>query len=441
MLLQHYMKILFWFRKNTRSVERPGTIYCRVTVDKVEHDFATAVRAFKPDWDSTRQQVRGRSDAAKAANQQLGQLHAGLTEAFNILEREGTYITPERVVLCYQKPQARRVSLLTAFGQYLVERAQQVTSGQITAASLTADRVRLNLLERWLEETGLKDMRPGEMDWKKGEQFIQWLRNQKRKKNYAMKVVQTFKTVLKWCVREDIIDSNPLDGFEFAFDQPDAPVFLTPYELVRLWFYKFESDTIRKVADLFLFQCFTGLAWQDLYNFRASEHLAPQSNGSMMLLIQRQKSDSTAMIPMMRPALEILAKYGGQQLPVPSNQYYNRTLKQIAYLLNLSKHITTHVGRKTAGMILLQDGVSLTIVSRILGHRSITITERVYARVLTDTVTNEMSKVFGADAMGITQTRRPFLLEFSEQLKLGEGRGYDPTTGFNEGAAEWGMAS
>jgi integrase/recombinase XerD len=112
MLLQHYMKILFWYRKNTRSLERPGTIYCRVTVDKVEHDFATAVRVFKSDWDSTRQQVRGRSDTAKVANQQLGQLHAGLTEAFNILEREGTYITPERVVLCYQKPQARRLRAL-----------------------------------------------------------------------------------------------------------------------------------------------------------------------------------------------------------------------------------------------------------------------------------------------------------------------------------------
>jgi site-specific recombinase XerD len=413
------MTVLFWFRKNTRALERPGTINCRVTVDKVEHNFATCVRVHKTEWNSTSQEVRGRSDAARVANQQLQQVADGLREAFNILEREGVYITPTAVVKRYHQPQARKQSLLAIFGQYIEQREALVAVGQLSPASVEADRVRLNLLEKWLTEQGLAEMRPQELRAARVEQFVQWLRAQKRKKNYAMKVAQTFKSVLKWCVKQELLDTNPMEGFEFRFDAPEALVFLTPIELVRLWFYKFDNQALRKVADLFLFQCFTGLAWRDLYNFRASEDLVPRPDGAILLLINRQKTSTTAAIPLLRPAAEVLAKYGGERLPVPSNQYYNRMLKQVAYMIGLQKHITTHVGRKTAGMILLQDGVSMTIVSRVLGHKSVSITEKYYAHVLADTVTNEMSKVLGHQTVGVTRTMQPFLTEFAGYLASG----------------------
>jgi integrase len=146
-----------------------------------------------------------------------------------------------------------------------------------------------------------------------------------------------------------------------------------------------------------------------------------------MLLINRQKTNTAATIPLLRPAAEVLAKYGGERLPVPSNQYYNRMLKQVAYMIGLQKHITTHVGRKTAGMILLQDGVSMTIVSRVLGHKSVSITEKHYAHVLADTVTNEMSKVLGHQTVGVTRTVQPFLTEFAGYLASGA----DSSEGWN----------
>lgn len=416
MLLDSYMTLLFWFRKNVRSSERPGTVYCRVSVDKVEFNFATAVRVFKEDWNATKQEVRGRSDTAKVANQALTQLADGLRESFNLLEREGTLITPERVLARYQKPQGERSTLLVVFHRYLVAREKQVASGQISPATLVADRVRLNRLEEWLTDTKREDLLPREMSVARVEQFVEWLRGRKRSKNYCLKVVQTFAAFLRWCVRHELVDKNPMEGFSAQFDPPAPLVFLTPAELVRLWYYDFENESLRKVADLFLFQCFTGLCWQDLVNFRGSEHLQPRGDGSVLLKLERQKSGTTAMIPLLRPAFELLARYGGEKLPVPSNQYFNRTLKQVAYVLHLDKKLTTHVGRKTAGMILLQDGVSLTVVSRVLGHTSVGMTEKYYARVLGDTITNEMSKVYGPAVVGIEATRAPFLREFSERL-------------------------
>lgn len=416
MLLHSYMTLLFWFRKNVRSAERPGTLYCRISVDKIEFNFATSVRVFKSEWDATRQAVRGRTDTAKVHNQTLTQLADGLREAFNVLEREGQLITPERVLARYQKPQGERDTLLVVYTRYLVAREKQVVSGQITPGTLETDKVRGNRLEEWLQDTHRTDLRPREFTRARAEQFIEWLRGRKRSKNYCLKVVQTFAAFMRWCLRHELIDQNPMEGLRFDFEEGPALVYLSPAELVKLWFYEFESEPLRRCADLFLFQCFTGLCWQDLVNFRGSEHLQPTDTGAVLLKIERQKSGVLAIIPLFRPAFELLAKYGGERLPVPSNQFFNRMLKQIAYVLGFGKRLTTHVGRKTAGMILLQDGVPLAVVSKALGHKNVSMTLKSYVELLGDTVTAEMTKVYGTAVMGVERERVPFLKEFHERL-------------------------
>jgi len=431
------MRVRFWFRKAPLTLKeakanraahggvlkdealpsRPGTITARVTVDGADFDFATGVYTTKGSWDAKAQEIRGRSAQVKAEKATLENIKAGLTNAFNDLQSEGVYITPERVVLQYQKPQARQAALIRVFDEFIAERIQLAVRGQLSPESVTADRVRRGLLENWLRDVGLLEIRPREFRVVRAEQFVQWMRAQGRKKNYALKVVQTYKMLLGWCVKRELLESNPLAEFRPRLDPPDDLVFLTPVELVRLWNYPFASPALRRVADCFAFACFTGLAWRDLYEFRGSRHLLPQRDGSIRLVIQRQKTGTTAIVPLLKPAADILARYGGEQLPVLSNQKFNSHLKQIASMLGMEKHLTTHVGRKTAGMILLQDGVPITIVSRVLGHRSITVTEKSYAQVLAETVTNEMSKCLGAETLGIKSVVRPFLQVFSEQLK------------------------
>lgn len=417
MLLSHYMTVLFWFRKNTRALERPGTVQCRVTVDGVPYNFSTAVYCHRADWDSARQAVKGRTDAVRVANQSLQQLADGLREAFNILEREGAYITPEKVVLRYQAPQRRTASLLEAGARYLVFRAAQVQSGQISPATLEADGVRLARLQEWLTDTKRLDLRPVELTARRAEQLLEYLRGLGKSQNYALKIVDTVSGLLKWCVRHELVDRYPMEGFAAKKTPPKTAVFLSPADLVKLWYYDFQAPTLRKAADMFLFQCFTGLSWQDAANFRASEHVVPQPGGGLLIRIHRQKTGTLTMIPFFQPAVELLARYGGERLPMPTNEYLNRALKQIGYVCGFAQHLTTHVGRKTAGMVLLQDGVPITIVSAVLGHRSVGITQSTYASVLPDTVHSELSKVYGLEVLGLSSQRKPFLREFTERLR------------------------
>lgn len=81
----------------------------------------------------------------------------------------------------------------------------------------------------------------------------------------------------------------------------------------------------------------------------------------------------------------ILAKYGGR-LPHMSNQQYNLRLKVVAEACGINRPVASHWGRRTCGMLLLNDGMPIEIVARVLGHSDIRTTQAAYARILDRTV-------------------------------------------------------
>ena len=100
-------------------------------------------------------------------------------------------------------------------------------------------------------------------------------------------------------------------------------------------------------------------------------------------------------VGVLAPARRLLAKYG-ERLPVPCNQVYNRYLKEIAAVLELADaRLTSHVGRKTAGALLLADGMSLDAVSKVLGHSSVVMTQRHYCDITSGIVAQEFQRIYG----------------------------------------------
>ncbi|MCG8309901.1 MAG: DUF3435 domain-containing protein [Cytophagales bacterium] len=88
-----------------------------------------------------------------------------------------------------------------------------------------------------------------------------------------------------------------------------------------------------------------------------------------------------------------MKKYNNE-LPKISNQKYNSYLKEIADIVGIEKHLTTHVARKTFGMLLLNDyDVPLETVSVILGHSSIATTQHHYTKVLQKKIARDMKDI------------------------------------------------
>ena len=115
-----------------------------------------------------------------------------------------------------------------------------------------------------------------------------------------------------------------------------------------------------------------------------------------------KKTKKQLTIPLLKPAILLIDKYGvhpcrklNRIFPVPSNQKMNAYLKEVGDLCGIQKEITSHLARHTfATTIALANGVPIEVVSQILGHSSIPMTQH-YARMVTSRLTDEMEKLDG----------------------------------------------
>ena len=91
---------------------------------------------------------------------------------------------------------------------------------------------------------------------------------------------------------------------------------------------------------------------------------------------------------------EIWEKYD-YKLPVLSNQKYNGYLKEIADLCGINKKLHSHLARHTFATILLNNGMDILSVSKILGHSNSRITEKVYAKMMPKTLGDKVEEISG----------------------------------------------
>jgi integrase len=145
------------------------------------------------------------------------------------------------------------------------------------------------------------------------------------------------------------------------------------------------------VADLFLFQCYTGLAYAELQAFDPMVHLVEQHDMTW-LMINRHKSGSGTILPFFPEARAILEKYGNW-LPVITNQKYNSYLKEVGEICGIEKYLTTHIARKTFATLKLNAGYSIEAVSKMVGHKNISITQTHYATPGMERILNEYRKM------------------------------------------------
>src|SRR5581483_3138182 len=151
---------------------------------------------------------------------------------------------------------------------------------------------------------------------------------------------------------------------------------LTEQELATIDAKRFPVDRLNFVKDIFLFSCYTGLAYADVKKLKRSE-IGPDIDGNHWIFTNRQKTETASRIPILSPAMAIIEKYkdhpgccdSGHVLPVLSNQKMNAYLKEIADCCGIHKNLTFHIARHTfATTITLGNGVPIEFVSKMLGH-------------------------------------------------------------------------
>lgn len=218
-----------------------------------------------------------------------------------------------------------------------------------------------------------------------GQKLVDFCRsNLGHEHNHANRHGELIKRILTFAVDNQWLERNPLDSFRTK--RKDVPVVaLDEAELELLIKTKLEVEQYEFVQDVFLFCCFTGLSYIDVKDFDYKA-IKTRKDGQKMYNPNRTKTKTRSFIPLVPQALEIIDKYQNHpyclarkvSLPVLSNAYMNRILKQIMVITGIKTHLTTHVARKTCASYFINNGVPIQSISAMLGHRSIKTTEKHY---------------------------------------------------------------
>lgn len=214
-----------------------------------------------------------------------------------------------------------------------------------------------------------------------------------------MKHMERFKKLCKLGLRLEWIDKDPSVNFQLHFDKVERH-YLTEAELLTLETAILERETHKIARDIFVFSCYTGLAYCDVYSL-THEHIVLGIDGNKWISTQREKTAAKVRVSLLDKALAIIERYRnhpkceqtGKLLPVYSNQKMNQYIKEVVEKLELEKHLTFHIARHTfATTVTLSNGVPIETVSKLLGHTKIATTQ-IYARVIEKKVSEDMIKL------------------------------------------------
>ena len=215
------------------------------------------------------------------------------------------------------------------------------------------------------------------------EKYDQWLRS---RKDYCQSTIASYhkymKVYINDAIKMELIQKNPYDGYKVNQGKSRIRKYLTPEELVKIESCVLPTQSLNKVRDVFIFQCYTGLSYSDLKRFDFRNVIV--RNGRNVVHDVRQKTGEDYYIVLLPKAMSVLQKYDFI-LPVMTNEQYNMRLKLVAEYAKVLKNLTSHMGRHTYATHCLNSGVQIEVLAQMLGHSDIKTTQ-IYAKLINLTV-------------------------------------------------------
>ena len=410
--------LLFYLKKPRGYVNGECPIYLRITVDGVMKEMSIHRSWYPKRWNPAAgravlpKAITGRKAAssngliplsdsdAHALNGYLDTLQAKVHEARHQLLMSGKSVTAETVRNFVQGREAggERPHLLLEIFQYHNDQAKALIGKEFSKGTLTKFKTVFNHTRAFLQwKYKVDDIDIRKLDYEFVTELEFWYKSiQHVEHNTTMKYIACVKKMAIRALRNGWLQRDPFIGFNMALREVER-VALTAEELERMAVKSFAIDRLNQVRDIFLFSCYTGLAYADLQKLKRAE-ITTGIDGGKWIFTRRQKTDTPSRIPLLPVAQQILEKYldhplcreKDKVLPILSNQKMNQYLKEIADVCQIDKHLTFHIARHTfATTITLSNGVPIETVSKMLGHRNLKTTQH-YAKILDRKVSNDM---------------------------------------------------
>lgn len=366
-------------RRKTATATKEAAVELRATYERRQKYMSTGIRLLPKHWH--RGTVVNRVDAIQI-NQILDKLMIDARKVILEMMEEGVidiFEIPERL----QRLRAGDISFL----DFCKQRMNVRKYGKATDSKQRYDRF-FNLFEGWGKIKVFEDITDDNII-----AFDLYLAN-KGMKNYSkwQNYHRFLNSFIIDAVDAGLLRRNPYRWVRIEKEKTSHGLSkcLTPEEFQSIREVKPQSESMERVRDLFVFQTFTCLAYTDLVAFDCKN--IQEVKGKKVYIGKRGKTKESFTIPLLDPALDILSKYKNK-LPIISNVKYNEYLKVLAQAAKIDKPLSSHWARHTGATLLLNNGVSMQIVSRICGHSSTKITEQVYAKLYDESVVEAVTNI------------------------------------------------
>jgi site-specific recombinase XerD len=396
MQINQPITILFWILKN-RIKEGRAPLMVRITINGQRTEISANRSVLVGEWNPKAQQINGRSEESKEINNHIVGVKARLLKCSDKLELRGVPLTLDTFKNEFLGVKTKPRMLLEIFAQHNKDIFVLIGKQYSRGTWIKYQTVLKHTAEFLIWKYNLRDMDIAQLNFTFISDFEFYLKSKKNLNiNTTSKCLRNFKKIVLICVANSWIPKDPFMGYKMKSKKTERG-FLTPVELEALKNKCFDNERLNQVKDMFLFSCYTGLAYIDLFN------LSPKSiiigmDGGKWISIHRQKTEIASRVPLLSGAMEIIERYSQNPmvmqrqklLPVISNQKTNAYLKEIAACSHINKELTFHMARHTfATTVTLNNGVPIESVSKMMGHTRIQTTQ-IYAKVLDQKVSGDM---------------------------------------------------
>jgi len=342
----------------------------------------------------------GTNENASQLNALLDRLVAKIYAYQNELIQNNIPLTPEAIKNKFTGKSERSRMLVAIFEQHNKDLGQLVGKGYSSSTLTRYETSKNHVIEFMQWKFGISDIDINKLNHEFITDFNFYLRTIKNcNNNSAVKYIKNFRKIIRICISNGWLNKDPFINFKAKVIEVER-TFLSEEELEALHDKEFEMDRLNQVKDVFLFSCYTGLAYIDAKNLTAN-NLVLGIDGNKWIHTHRKKTDTPSHIPLLPPALEIIEKYkqdpksisNSVLLPVLSNQKMNAYLKEIAICCEIKKELTFHIARHTfATTVTLSNNVPIESVSKMLGHKNLRTTQH-YAKILDKKVGHDMDSL------------------------------------------------
>ena len=385
--------VLFFIRRDKKRNDGTCPILCRITIDGIESRFNTKVYVHDSRWDVNANKVSGIKPDSRNLNARLDDIKASLHRIYHDLQRFDI-VTPEKIKGEFLGLDESGETILKLFDKHNEDVASMVGISKSAATLQKYNVTRKHVANFIKKKYRVSDMAVKSINDMFLRDFEVYLLTQERVSHNTMaKFMQFFKRIIILARNNGLIVHDPFANYKIQLKKVDRG-YLTEQEMNKIIQKKFPTKRLEQVRDIFIFSCFTGLAYIDVKEL-TKNHIRISFDGNIWIMTKRHKTKVNVNVPLMDIPKKILQKYEGELpddkiLPVLSNQKMNAYLKEIGDVCGITKNLTFHLARHTfATTVTLSKGIPIETVSKMLGHTNIQTTQ-IYARITNEKISKDM---------------------------------------------------